>query len=983
MGALDSKPIKEFTKEDISVAVANLGEPYHAYAATFNGNGVDGKLLDGLKRTEIEETLDDLDVANRLHRQVLMMELSKAKFCGEYTTAVYNYSPSTQHSDLTAFQQVTDKCLTEYRHTSVLAGVYLILDNGNQLSLDTKISRDGIITSEKLNCVGKLSICSSFVKDGRNQDFYKLLLPCDIQLRFFDDPLPMTLTGFVFKDELDQRQGMVCMVDRCSPSDLQDNDREAFLRPLASDIEQHLRIRKQQLLKTWRTFASLPHDSAKRFQLREESQHDVVLCAHGPLKPVSESQVRTRLSQMNPFHFQSTERRASHTLPVFQNTSTEAERAHLPLDFYDLVDQIGCPRPPIPKNDMECSAIVESLALTEINPEDAIAVYLKEMVKMATQVFGFPNGEISFRNHDTIFCLAGYGTNEEIKKAANVFPTIKYNKDGSRFLWKMPRAAAVCNFVLASATTFVLPDIAADESFQWLISGTPVRCYVGTAIKDSCGRAIAVLCMHDAKPRPDFEAAHEMQLEQMASLISQSIENWALMRSIERLENERKLINRRRDKQRPPAKYPTFVVTDVEGGIEMTQVNPTAMQRGQSIQESIIAGLAAKHYGYHVQREKYAIALVFHDPVDAFAFALQAQIELHEAMWPDDLLHLTQAREEAGSFRGLRVKMAVHSGGLDLSPDPAEVSYEGETLTITKNLLRMANGGQILSTAETWDVASYVIGSMLSFPQVLDHGSHVIQKGRMMRDGVITKRIIQLVPSNLAYDYFRARKLSSIPGQHSYRLALSNRRLPGRRFPPVSSLQKVSPSFHDAPFVGNEVTIAFVNLSEMGESEASSVVNLIGIILDGMPEFGGYQCQNEMLAFNRPLDAILFGLYLRNELASREPRQAISGASDVSQLLTYACIHEPFLTMGPHRTTGRADYFGKIVNRAARLSKAIGCGTVCLGIICSDIQSLKECGGRTYPIDYPTIKWRFGGTKKLKGVPGKISVYEYESTCFG
>jgi class 3 adenylate cyclase len=975
MGTLESKPIKECTKEDISLAVASLGEPYQVYASTLNGNAVDGRLLDVLGTTEIEETLDDLDIANRLHRRVLLLELNKAKSGGEYVAAAYNYSPSTPQPDLKPFQQITDKCLRENKQTAVFAGVYLVLENGNQLSLDTKILKDGIIVTETLNSPRSPSICSIIVNDDCNPDYNKLPFPNEMQSFLFgDSALPTTLTGYIFRDETGKRQGIVCMLDRCSPSDIVDADRKAFLRPLALEVESILRLRKQLLEQ--RSTQQFPNTKECFQKLGEKRESEIVLSAYGPIQPVLQSQVKKRLSQVNPFQFAPGER-ASHKLPIFQNMSTEDDTKHLPLDYFDLADEICSPRTPIAKNDMECSAIVEALALTEINPDEPIAIYLKEMVKMATQVFGFPNAEITFRNHDTIFCMAGYGLNEEIKKCANVFPTMKRNKDGSRFLWQMPRALAVCNYVMASASTFVLQDIAADESFQWLISGTPCRCYVGTAIKDSCGRAIAVLCMHDARPRPDFEAAHEIQLEQMARIISQSIENWALKRSIEHLERERKTLNRKQDKQLPPKTKVYFVITDIEGCVDMWEANSAAMQSGQHLHDNIITGLCAKNFGHIVEMEGNSFTLAFHDPVDAFRFALQAQMELYEANWPDDLLCLPHAKEETGAFRGLRVKMAIHHGSLEpsLGEEKGPVNYTGETMGITRNVLLLANGGQILSTAETWDVASYVIGSMLAFPQVLDHGSHVICKGQTTRDGIITKRIIQLVPSKLAYDYFTARKLSPVPEQERHHAVLSTH-IPGRHFPPISSLKKVSPSFHDAPFIDNEVTMAFVNLSAVDEQSASMVVNLIGILLDGMPEFGGYQCQNEMLAFHRPLDAILFGLFLRKEIAVREPLQDGSNVSQVAKLVTFACIHEPFLTMGPHRTTGRADYFGKIVNRAARLSKAVTLGSVCFGVVCGEGGDAET---RCNLIHHPSLRCRFSGKKRLKGIPEEVSVFEYGS----
>lgn len=319
---------------------------------------------------------------------------------------------------------------------------------------------------------------------------------------------------------------------------------------------------------------------------------------------------------------------------------------------------------------------------------------------------------------------------------------------------------------------------------------------------------IAVLCMFDSKPRPDFETAHEMQLEQMACLISQSIENWALKRSLNLLENERKIIRNGRDKHEPPRARVALVLSDIEGYIDMETANHFATHAGRCLYDGIMTKMRAKHFGYDAGVD----ICVFHDPVDAFGFALQAQMALYEANWSEELLQMSLAKEERGAYRGFRVKMAVHHGDVD----PSQDDYRGEVMNVAKHLLEIAHGGQILATSETWEVASYCMASASSFPQVLDYGSHILRKGKTTRDGVITKRVVQLVPVKLAYDYFAARKLTS--AQSEKQKLVEDR--PGRQFPPLSSFKKVGLSFHDAPFVDNMVTTAFVNLSAISDSEA-------------------------------------------------------------------------------------------------------------------------------------------------------------------
>lgn len=190
---------------------------------------------------------------------------------------------------------------------------------------------------------------------------------------------------------------------------------------------------------------------------------------------------------------------------------------------------------------------------------------------------------------------------------------------------------------------------------------------------------------------------------------------------------------------------------------------------------------------------------------------------------------------------------------------------------------------------------------------------------------------------------------------------------------------KIGASFHDAPFL-NKVTIAFLNLSIISDHEAASVVNLIGFLVNGMPALRGYHCQGEMLAFYRPIDAVLFGLHLQKELAKKQSHCVGFDGFYVANHISYACIHDLFLTMGPHRTTGRADYFGKIVNRAARLSRAVATGSVCLGVVnvIDESNPAIDTGNIADPLAHPSLLCEFRGKKSLKGVPDDVSVYEYK-----
>lgn len=78
MGLEHSKPLAELQVDDIAAVVEQLGKHYTEIANAIRENGVDGAFLETLNSTELQETLDDLGVTNRLHRRVLERKLASA-----------------------------------------------------------------------------------------------------------------------------------------------------------------------------------------------------------------------------------------------------------------------------------------------------------------------------------------------------------------------------------------------------------------------------------------------------------------------------------------------------------------------------------------------------------------------------------------------------------------------------------------------------------------------------------------------------------------------------------------------------------------------------------------------------------------------------------------------------------------------------------------------------------------------------------------
>lgn len=588
---------------------------------------------------------------------------------------------------------------------------------------------------------------------------------------------------------------------------------------------------------------------------------------------------------------------------------------------------------------------------------------------MGCNLFHVPYGEITFQNHSSYYTFARHCELSEEQKNIifSFYTTLNKDETGEPWLVTFPekgRCLSFCNYALTAKKTMTVHDVWEDESFKWMSDLDGFKFYSGSPIFVN-GYAVATFCMMDFQPRPDFSIANEIQQEQIAMLMSHQIETWALRRDMLRLEEEKRRLETPLLKAAPPNQYAALVLTDVQGSTTLWESNPEAMNEAITLHDQVIRKCIGDHHGYEVSTEGDAFHIAFHDAIDAVSFALEAQSELHSAGWSDEILALPESCcTDDNAFRGLRVRMGVHAGPLKCRDN--EVSgrreYTGPALYICRSLEAMAHGGQILVSSDVWNVASHLSESKLGSPQVLDLGTHVLLQGKSKQDGVVTKTVLQLVPSHLAYDFMRHRSQSIDSSSSSVSDTGTKHLMGGRRFPQCVSLRRLSSSFLEAPFKDNLATVTFVYTSQIEAlyDEASTILAIlakrIGVLLNDQP---GYQCKDFMLAFSSPSEAIFFGLKLQEDLkVNQVADKSLAGLVQVG-------LHEgTFSSMGPHKTTGRADYLGKVVNRAARVAGAAAPGEVCLGISGNEIPLLDD-----------GLEASFVGKRQLKGVHEEMWLY--------
>eukprot|EP00899_Mesostigma_viride_P014312 jgi/Mesvir1/22882/Mv19406-RA.1 len=446
-------------------------------------------------------------------------------------------------------------------------------------------------------------------------------------------------------------------------------------------------------------------------------------------------------------------------------------------------------------------------------------------------------------------------------------------------------------------------------------------------------------------------------------------------------------------KRRPPAEgqHMASVFTDIEGSTVLWEWNPEVMLRSLQIHHKLLRALLPRHHGYESNTEGDAFELVFHNASDALHWTMDAQLALlhpektlgqgklpshlphfSEAYgWPPELLTHPLGAEVRGKnssllYRGLRVRMGIHVGvpeGSYQHPNGRQ-RYLGKVVTLAKAIGDAPDqGGQVILSVDAW--ASQDMASEHMPLVAFSMGNHVLSK--------------ELPPLSL--------------------MMVLPQTLQGRvPFRPLRSDEQVSPSFFDAPasdsyladsVPSHPVAIMFTFVCASSALKRNSaypdaVRLLTEFVRATLRAHNGYECEekegNFLLAFGDPLDAGVFsqemqigamGLPWPDALMmEQEAAEVVSPTMSVpmtrqiplpnsvnlasaksgmtSRLLfrglrikTGICWSHPVRCL-PHGSTGRAAYFGPLMNRAARMASSAAEGeTLCNAALVDAVRAME------------------------------------------
>lgn len=360
-----------------------------------------------------------------------------------------------------------------------------------------------------------------------------------------------------------------------------------------------------------------------------------------------------------------------------------------------------------------------------------------------------------------------------------------------------------------------------------------------------------------------------------------------------------------------------LVQVSVQGFREMVLQAKDLMEDAKLLYEhTVLSRLSSEYSGQeilsHTRSGLFVIA--FQSEFHAAKWCLSLQLSLVYAAWNDKLLkqfndmkevYVTthgKSRKNTLLYRGFRVRMVIHTA----DPDVSSEKSLSDAVKWTKTVSDYAHGGQIILSDSVWDRLKEQL-VQLGNPVVEDLGCH------------------------------------SVLGDEVALMLLLPRDLECRRFPNLKSPHQLSLGMRDAPSAQRPVTMVFTFIEGArplvrchAEELADRIKTLCMVARELLRRHNGYECQelqgDFMLAFFNPCSAILWcGEF---QLRIRQKFREWNRESENQELMFSMSMGIETgvpASVSPHKTSGRADYFGNIVNQTARIAKSASGGQIMIG----------------------------------------------------
>lgn len=408
--------------------------------------------------------------------------------------------------------------------------------------------------------------------------------------------------------------------------------------------------------------------------------------------------------------------------------------------------------------------------------------------------------------------------------------------------------------------------------------------------------------------------------------------------------------------------------------MEMSEANNELLIR-------TILAISQQFTGYRFKVENQCeedCFMAFKSVADACRFCISLQVALVCADWPDEpKAHYINANL---IYRGPTVACAIHATNTDEAEfynvaEEAVENYDkkfaGAGVDGLLSVLNLGNAGQILLTQSAWLNVQYcsLLGE-LDQPFPIDCGLYDIPN-------LGVSQVVEILPRVLKGRVFNDPSCECFA--------------PGARRSPVSA-NGVAFVF-TCPALGNIDTAKIPGIVEEAIEVFQNMTRQLVYARDERGNFYGYECQevgpgNFMLAFESLELAMNYATNIQEKLLdfNWDPQllqrpgfeEQKDGEGRLMQRGLRVSIGVAFgypHYMMPHPNTGRADYFGPIVNLCARVKQAAKPGQILVALKSKDDKKRKKTQDiiKKYAKNFELISL---GKHTLRGINGTVALAE-------
>eukprot|EP01012_Entosiphon_sulcatum_P000619 TRINITY_DN10106_c0_g1_i1.p1 TRINITY_DN10106_c0_g1~~TRINITY_DN10106_c0_g1_i1.p1 ORF type:complete len:888 (-),score=103.56 TRINITY_DN10106_c0_g1_i1:287-2950(-) len=441
-----------------------------------------------------------------------------------------------------------------------------------------------------------------------------------------------------------------------------------------------------------------------------------------------------------------------------------------------------------------------------------------------------------------------------------------------------------------------------------------------------------------------------------------------------------------------------FVAIQLHDAKQISESIPQAvLQESLQLVHETVHLAATKFNGYEVLGSIGRFVFAFATVEDALQMAVKLQTDLVNAKWPVALqgypptrpIRETNETSNCLVWNGLRLRTAIANGPAtrEIAPDTGKVIFLGPTIDQAVSLVERTHGGEIVlsdkcfeqvkrsSLVQQLDVATLSKRRAARSPRNQKGSAYsAVEKNLASR---VTQMATEAAPEQELLDLWEEQKQQHLEAVQSVMRSVT--------------LLDTRPLHAGAAPQGN-VAIIFTDVQDstkLWDSDLKVMQACLAvhnkILREIIGQCDGFEVKTEgdafMIALSSPVAAVKFCLDSQHRLLEAPWPPELLARNETKEVpgLAGPLWRGLRVRMGGHfgapicqvdQTTGRMDYLGPVVNKAARVGGQARGGEIFISeTMYESAKSAKRELGQWHPV------YRSVGTRRLKGISELVTMY--------